>query len=209
MVELSGHRRRRSVDKADLLLGAYEWITRRAIIVGDSRRGRRFGSFGSGSLICFPSAALFGEASIHIGADTLIGPHCALSAGMVPGQSLLSDRIVTIGDRCLIGRYSSIAGHLEVVIEDDVYFGPNVFVTDQNHAVADPHRPIGHQSQPEEPVRIGAGSWLGTNVVVLPGVTIGRQVAVGANSVVTHDLPDGCVAVGAPAKPLPHPPEVD
>ncbi|MDA3041151.1 MAG: acyltransferase [Actinomycetota bacterium] len=187
---------------ADLLLGAYEWVARRAFIAAGTRRAARFGSFGSGSIICFPPVALFGEHAIHIGSNTLIGPHCALSAGMAPGQSLLSDRVVVIGDRCLIGRHSSIAGHLEVVIEDDVYFGPNVFVTDQNHAVTDPYLPIGRQSQPEAPVRIGAGSWLGTNVVVVPGVTIGRHVAVGANSVVTTDLPDNCVAVGAPARPI-------
>ena len=53
---------------------------------------------------------------------------------------------------------------------------------------------------PEEPVRIGAGSWVGTNSVVLPGVTIGKHVAIGAGSVVTTDLPDNSVAVGSPAR---------
>ena len=81
-----------------------------------------------------------------------------------------------------------------------MYFGPNVYVTDQNHSSADPDLPIGHQLVPEAAVRIGAESWLGTNVVVTPGVTIGRRVTVGANSVVTTDLPDGCVAAGAPAR---------
>ena len=52
----------------------------------------------------------------------------------------------------------------------------------------------------EEPVRIGSGSWIGTNSVVLPGVTIGNHVAVGAGSVVTTDLPDNSVAVGSPAR---------
>ncbi|MFM9138588.1 MAG: acyltransferase, partial [Actinomycetota bacterium] len=61
-------------------------------------------------------------------------------------------------------------------------------------------RPISQQTQPERPVRIGAGSWLGHGVVVLPGVTIGKHVAVGAHSVVTKDLPDFCVAVGNPAR---------
>jgi acetyltransferase-like isoleucine patch superfamily enzyme len=61
-------------------------------------------------------------------------------------------------------------------------------------------RPISQQTQPEEPVRIGDGSWLGTGTVVLPGAQVGRHVAVGANSVVTGKLPDYCVAVGAPAR---------
>jgi len=49
-------------------------------------------------------------------------------------------------------------------------------------------------------VRIGAGSWLGHGVVVLPGADIGKHVVVGANSVVTGVIPDNCVAVGAPAR---------
>ena len=52
---------------------------------------------------------------------------------------------------------------------------------------------------PERPVVIGDGSWLGYGTVVLPGARIGRHVTVGANSVVTGDLPDYCVAAGAPA----------
>jgi acetyltransferase-like isoleucine patch superfamily enzyme len=49
-------------------------------------------------------------------------------------------------------------------------------------------------------VKIGDGSWLGYGTVVLPGVTIGKHVVVGANSVVTHDIPNYSVAVGVPAK---------
>ena len=167
-----------------------------------SRRADRFGAFGGGTIICFPPAALFGEHAIQLGADTLIGPYVSLSAGMAPGQQLISDRIVTIGDRCLIGRYSSIVGHFEIAIGDDVFFGPNVYVTDQNHGVDDLDLPIGRQSAGERPVSIGSGSWLGANVVVLPGVTIGRNVAIGAGSIVTSDLPDHAVAVGNPARVL-------
>ena len=165
-----------------------------------SRRASRFSAFGEGTIICFPPTALFGEHAIRLGRDTLLGPNFSLSAGMAPDQELISDRIVTIGDRCMLGRGSSIVGHFEIVIEDDVFFGPNVYVTDQNHSVDQLDVPIGRQSGPELPVRIGAGSWLGTNVVVVPGVTIGQHVAVGAGSVVTKDLPDNSVAVGSPAR---------
>ncbi len=186
--------------RADLIGAAHEWLMTRASICAGSRRADRFAAFGEGAVLCFPPAALYGESAIRIGPDTLIGPHASISAGMAPGQPLISDRIVEIGARCLIGRYSSIVGHLEVVIEDDVFFGPNVYVTDQNHSTADPTLPIGRQSAPERPVRIGQGSWLGANVVVLPGVTIGCGVAVGAGSIVTDDLPDRCLAVGSPAR---------
>ena len=186
--------------RADLMLGAYQWYARRAAIHPKSKTGRKFSAFGDGSIMCFPPAALFGERAIRVGRDTMIGPYVSLSAGMAPTQELLSDRIVEIGDRVLIGRNSSIVGHFHIAIEDDVFFGPNVYVTDQNHAFDDLQTPIGKQSMPEEPVRIGAGSWIGTNSVVLPGVTIGKHVAIGAGSVVTTDLPDNSVAVGSPAR---------
>jgi len=165
-----------------------------------SRAGRRFGAFGHDSIVCFPPAALFNERYIHIGSGTLIGPNVSLSAGMVPGQECLTDPVVRIGDRCLIGRGSSIIGHFEIVIGDDVWTGPNVYITDQNHAYDDITIPISRQAQPERSVSIGAGSWLGTNTVVLPGARIGRHVTVGAGSVVAGELPDFCVAVGAPAR---------
>ena len=148
----------------------------------------------------FPQTTIFGEKYIRIGTDTMIGPNVALSAGMMPGQECFSDPVVSIGDSVLIGRGSGIVGHLAIVIEDDVWTGHNVYITDQNHGYTDSSRPISLQTQPERSVRIGAGSWLGHGSVVLPGVTIGCHVAVGAQSVVTKDLPDYCVAVGNPAR---------
>jgi len=147
---------------------------------------------------------IFNEQYISIGEDTLIGEGVALSAGMVPGQTCISSPVVTIGDRCLIGRGSGIVGHFSIVIGNDVWTGHHVYITDQNHGYEDVHRPISQQSQPERPVVIGDGSWLGFGSVVLPGVTIGKHCVIGANSVVTRDIPDYSVAVGAPAKVIRH-----
>ena len=143
---------------------------------------------------------IFNERFITIGKDTLIGPDISLSAGMVPGQECITYPVVSIGDRCLIGRGSGIVGHFSIEIGNDVWTGHNVYITDQNHGYEDVTRPISHQSQPERAVKIGDGSWLGYGSVVLPGVTIGRHVVIGANSDVTHDIPDFSVAVGVPAK---------
>lgn len=173
-----------------------------AAIGPDSHRGRRFGTFGDRSIVCFPPNTIFNEQFIHIGSGTMIGPQATLSAGMVPGQQCIDDRIVTIGDRCLIGKGSAIVGHFSIVIGDDVWTGHNVYITDQNHGYEDLDLPISKQTMPERPVVIGDGSWLGYGAVVLPGANIGRHVAVGANSVVTGELPDFCVAVGAPARPI-------
>ncbi len=143
---------------------------------------------------------IFNEQYISSGDDTLIGPGVALSAGMVPGQECISQVVVSIGDRCLIGRGSGIVGHFSIKIGNDVWTGHHVYITDQNHGYEDVTRPISQQSQPERPVVIGDGSWLGHGAVVLPGVTIGKHVVIGANSVVTKDIPDFSVAVGSPAK---------
>jgi acetyltransferase-like isoleucine patch superfamily enzyme len=168
----------------------------------DSPRGRRFGTFGRGSVVCFPTNTIFNERFIHIGEGTMIGPHVTLSAGMIPGQQCLSERVVSIGDRCLIGKGSGIVGHFSIEIGDDVWTGHHVYITDQNHGYEDLDVPISRQSQPERAVTIGAGSWLGHGTVVLPGARIGAHVVVGANSVVTGELPDRCVAAGVPARPV-------
>ena len=163
-----------------------------------SRRGRRFGAFGEGSIICFPATSLMNERFIEIGENTMIGPHVALSAGMAPGQECLSQPVVRIGDRCLIGRSSGIVGHFSIDIGDDVWTGHHVYITDQNHGYDNVDIPISQQSMPEKPVRIGSGSWLGHGTVVLPGADIGEHVVIGANSVVTGSIPSFSVAVGAP-----------
>jgi acetyltransferase-like isoleucine patch superfamily enzyme len=166
----------------------------------DTGRGKRFGRFGKNSVICFPPNTLFNEQYIHIGEGTMIGPQATLSAGMVPGQEMITDPVVSIGDRCLIGKGSGIVGHLRIEIGNDVWTGHHVYITDQNHGYEDLELPISMQVMPERPVSIGEGSWLGHGSIVLPGSNIGKHVVVGANSVVTGDLPDNCIAAGVPAR---------
>ena len=165
-----------------------------------SRYAKRFGAFGEGSYLSYPWTTLYGERWMHIGSGTLIGPYVSLSVGMTPEQVPVLDPTLVIGDRCLINKGNAIVAHFSVVIGDDVFTGPNCYITDQNHAYVNLELPIGRQKADEKPVRIGAGSWLGHGVVVLPGVTIGEHVTVAAGSVVTHDLPDRCVAAGSPAR---------
>jgi acetyltransferase-like isoleucine patch superfamily enzyme len=184
----------------DVVQAGYRVATEAAAIGPTTRRGRRFGAFGRESAICFPPAAIVNEHYIRIGSATIIGPHVTLSVGMAPGQVMTQPTVVSIGDRCLIGRGSGIVGHLEIVIENDVWTGHNVYITDQNHGYIDPDLPISRQVMPERPVRIGAGSWLGYGSVVLPGAQIGRHVVIGANSVVAGKIPDYTVAVGSPAR---------
>ena len=178
----------------------WAWVRATGAVTAGTGTGRRFRRFGPGSTMAFPTGTLFGEPWIEIGADTLVGEQVTLSAGMVPGQDLGPDPVIRIGDRCAIGRGSHVVGHLSIDIGDDVYTGPYVYITDQNHGYSDPAQPIGRQWPHNEPVRIGAGSWLGANAVVLPGARIGRNVVVAAGSVVRGEFPDHCVLAGVPAR---------
>jgi serine acetyltransferase len=176
------------------------WARLAAAVGPDDRLARSFGSFGRGSCLVFPQGTIFNQHRIHIGCDTIIGPYTAISAGMAEGQELLSDPVVRIGDRCLIGRGSHIVGHWNIDIGDDIQTGPYVYITDQNHSYIDPNQPIGRQVPVEAAVRIGSGSWLGANAVVLPGASIGEHVVVAAGAVVRGEIPDRCVIAGVPAR---------
>jgi acetyltransferase-like isoleucine patch superfamily enzyme len=183
---------------------AVHWAWRRArdagAVTGDSPAGRRFAAFGAGSVLAFPPGAIFGEAWIEIGSGTVVGQHVSITAGTVPGQDLGPASLLRIGNGCVIGRGSHIVAHQRVDIGDDVFTGPYVYITDQNHGYADPDVPIGRQWPANAPVSIGAGSWLGAGAIVLPGSCIGRHVVVGAGSVVRGQVPDHCVVAGVPAR---------
>ena len=177
-----------------------EFFTRLAVIGPKDIRSKRFGKFGKGSSISWPTGAGFGEKWIWIGEDVLIAADVTLSAGMGPGQEMITDPVVRIGDRCLIGRGTSIIGHLAIEIGDDVFTGMNVYITDQNHGYENLDEPIGKQLPNEQPVSIGEGVWIGSGAIILPGSKIGNHVVIGANSVVTGEIPSYSVAVGSPAK---------
>jgi acetyltransferase-like isoleucine patch superfamily enzyme len=179
---------------------AWQAAQRAGAVTAGSPAGDRFAAFGSGSVLAFPPGAIFGEAWIEIGADTVIGKHVSACAGTVPGQDLGPVPLLRIGDRCVIGRGTHIVAHESIVIGDDVFTGPYVYITDQNHSYADPDAPIGRQWPANAPVSIGAGSWLGAGAIILPGSVIGRNVVVGAGSVVRGRVPDRCVVAGVPAK---------
>ena len=178
----------------------WEWAAEAGAIGPDDVRGRRFGGFGKGSVLAFPQGAVYNERYIRLGEGTMIGPYACLTAGMAPGQEMASDPVVRIGDRCVIGRGSHIVGHWSIEIGDDIQTGPYVYITDQNHTYEDPDEPVGRQWPVEASVKIGSGSWLGANVVVLPGTTIGEHVVVAAGAVVRGDIPDRCVVAGVPAR---------
>jgi serine acetyltransferase len=185
---------------AEGLRRAWEWAPFGAAVGPGDSRARRFSAFGKGSLLAFPTGTVYNERYVSVGAGTMIGPYVSLTAGMTPGQEMLTSPVVRIGDRCVIGRGSHIVGHWSIDIGDDVQTGPYVYITDQNHGYEDPDAPIGRQPPVEAGVSIGAGSWLGAHAMVLPGARVGRHVVVAAGAVVRGQVPDHCVVAGVPAR---------
>lgn len=87
-----------------------------------------------------------------------------------------------------------------IYVGDYTMFGPNVTVATAGHPILPELRQQGYQYN--APIHIGKNCWIGAGVVILPGVTIGDNVVIGAGSIVTKDLPDNVVAVGNPCKIL-------
>lgn len=87
-----------------------------------------------------------------------------------------------------------------IYVGDYTMIGPNVTIATAGHPILPELREQGYQYNAA--VRIGKNCWLGAGVVILPGITIGDNVVVGAGSIVTKDLPDNVVAVGNPCRIL-------
>jgi acetyltransferase-like isoleucine patch superfamily enzyme len=185
----------------DVIHAAWNRTLRLGAIGPRHRVARRFARFGDGSMIAFPQTVVFGEERIEIGTGTTIGPLASISAGMPSQIGLRGDPVITIGDRCSLGKGIGIVGHERIEIGDDIWTGHYVYVTDQNHGYEDVDLPIGTQLWKNEPVSIGSGSWLGHGAVVLPGSRVGRHVVVAAGAVVAGiHVPDFSVVAGVPAR---------
>ncbi len=136
-------------------------------------------------------------------------------------QVLLQKMFAAIGPKCYIEPpfHSNWGGHhvhfgtgvyanfnltcvddTHIYVGDHTMFGPNVTLATAGHPILPSLRERGYQYN--APIHIGANCWLGAGVIVLPGITIGDNVVVGAGSVVTKDLPANVVAVGDPARVL-------
>lgn len=104
-----------------------------------------------------------------------------------------------IGHRSQLGR--NLKAEADLTLGDDVVMGPDVIIMSSGHAFPRTDIPINRQgSVPRRPVRIGHDVWIGTRVIILPGVTIGDKAIIGAGSVVTKDVPSYAIVGGSPAK---------
>lgn len=157
-------------------------------------------------------AHLWAWRGARIGEKTAIGRQCTVDR---PWCIELGERVLLeaevylkmvsdtaslqLSDYVFLGRGVEIDVLGAVAVGAHTVIAPRCFITDHNHGTLQGLR-IDQQPCPIDPVVIGADVWLGTGVVVLPGVTIGDGAVVGANSVVTRDVAPMTVVAGAPAR---------
>jgi acetyltransferase-like isoleucine patch superfamily enzyme len=157
-----------------------------------------FGRIGKKTYICPPFHSNNAK-QIYIGDNCIIHSGSWLECVEKYGKDF-SPRI-DIGEGTYIGNGAHIIACSHMKIGKNVLFANGVYISDNLHGYEDINTPIMAQTLINPgPVTIEDEVWLGENVCVLPNVTIGRHSVVGANSVVTKDIPPYSVAVGTPAK---------
>jgi acetyltransferase-like isoleucine patch superfamily enzyme len=165
------------------------------------------------NLTILPPRTIVDPGFMHIGDDVWLGPGATLLAiTRLPGEPLLpADMVppfrqafeprIMIGNRVTSTGSLTIGAHKEITIEDDVMFATNVMLSDALHGYETPQTPYKYQPMTRiEPIVIKRGCWIGQNVVIMPGVTIGELSIIGANSVVTKNIPARSIAAGSPAR---------
>ena len=135
------------------------------------------------------------EGRLEVGPEVLLEPGVWITAP--------DDARVRIGAGSFLNLGVMVAAQELVEIGQHCMLANGCFVSDANHRHDDPQKPITWQGfESKGPTRIGDNCWLGANVVVTSGVTIGERSVIGANSVVTRDVEPFTVAAGIPARAI-------
>ncbi len=100
---------------------------------------------------------------------------------------------ILIGDNCFFNNYCSINAQDKITIGKDCIFGESVKLYDHNHIYSNPSVPVYNQGFNTAPISIGDNCWIGSNVIILKGVTIGNNVVIGANCLIYKDIPDNTI----------------
>ena len=186
-----------------LLVERYHYIKE---VWYNKRISKLFGSVGEGSVIVRPCAVQGGGLKqIHIGNRTRIQSHSVIESWAKYGDQFFNPSI-RIGNNCKFGEYFHISSCNRITIGDGLLTGRFVLITDNSHgslSLADANTPpIKRRLDSKGEIVIGNNVWLGDKVTILAGVHIGDNVIIGANSVVTKDIPSNSMAAGNPAKVL-------
>jgi acetyltransferase-like isoleucine patch superfamily enzyme len=159
-----------------------------------------FAGFGRHSVL-EPPVRVAGAEHIRIGSGVWVGAGCWLHSVRPDADGV----VLELGDGTNLAGNCTLAAAASIRLGAHVLLARGVYIADHSHAFGDREQPIILQGIDRvAPIVVEDGCWLGQNVVVCPGVRIGRNAVIGANSVVTRDVPERCVAVGAPARVIRH-----
>ncbi len=145
------------------------------------------------SVVVLGKVSIHGTGRIRIGQNVLLYPDVHLETQ--------EDGFIDLGDEVVLSRGAHIAAVAGVTIGKGTMTGEYTSIRDANHT-REPGLPIRESGYSAEPIHIGQEVWLGRGVAVLGGVRIGDKATIGANAVVTRDVPEGTTAVGVPAMPI-------
>lgn len=163
---------------------------------------RNIKKMGYRSKFCFP-IRLAGNQYIEIGDNVILGRGSSLTAFCFDNKS--NRTIIEIKDNCMIGGDNHITSACGIYIGKNLRTGKSVLISDNSHGnphdrkqldIHPDHRPL----YTKGPIKIGDNVWIGEKAAILGGVSIGNGAIIGANTVVTHDVPAYSIAVGCPAK---------
>ena len=171
----------------------------------------KFGNTPKNIVISLPrritnSENIFLGENVFLGPNTFLNPMTHYPTAWMKHPEIKQD-LQQFNAKIIIGNNVSATGGLQIsaqstiTIEDDVLFSSNVHINDALHGFEHANQPYKYQPLFRiAPIVIGRGCWIGQNVVILPGVTIGKHSIIGANSVVTKSVPAQCIAAGNPAR---------
>ncbi len=163
----------------------------------------RFAAFGNNSIIG-RHVLLRGCRYITVGQNVNIGDNTILNAWDRFNDQEFTPEII-ISDNCHIGQGCHITAINKIHIGCNVLFGKNILITDNSHGSTEQHYTNPPAQRPltsKGPVIIEDNVWIGSNVCIMPGVTIGANAVIAAGSVVTHNVQPNTVVAGIPAKPI-------
>lgn len=156
-----------------------------------------FKSFGRNTHIVRPLRIVGGRYTVIGNNVTLqVGAYLATITDVKPSP------LLQIDSGCMLGHHMHIICSSKIHIGEKVLMADKVYISDNLHSYKNIEIPVMDQPLVQlKDVEIGSGTWVGENVCII-GASIGKNCVIGANSVVTKDIPDYTVAVGAPAKPI-------
>ncbi len=165
----------------------------------------RLGYLGEHSKICYKCRISGGaEKNIIINDYVIFERYSIIECFKHYGKQSFHNAKISIGNHCNIGEYNHITAINGITIGDGVLTGRFVLISDNSHGNScgcqSNIRPAMRNLESKGEIVIGNNVWLGDKVTVLSGVHIGNNVIIGANSVVTKNIPSNCIAVGSPAK---------